>query len=64
MTDYETDLGRAARKVRDREARLDEARAERDQIIRAAIADGVTAYRIHKITGLTERAVHKIRDAR
>ncbi len=42
--------------------RGDAIRARRNAEIRRLIAGGVTAYRIAQITGMTGRAIHKIRD--
>lgn len=39
------------------------ARAARDRLIRQAIADGMTAYRIAQILGIQQSAVAKIRHA-
>lgn len=60
----EDEITAAQQKVRTLTARVDRARADRDEIIRAAIADGMSAYRIAQLTGLTQRAVHMIRDAK
>lgn len=64
MTPTETQIETAHQTVRGLDARADAARAERDQIIRAAIASGMSAYRVAQITGLTQPAIYKIRDAR
>lgn len=44
-------------------AALDEAIRHRDEAIRAVIASGVSAYRVAKVTGLTESYVGRIRRA-
>lgn len=51
-----------SRRRREAQARLESARAAQHEAMRAAIARGVSAYRVAKLSGLTERAVHKIRD--
>lgn len=42
--------------------RGDAIRARRNAEIRRLLSLGVTAYRIAQVTGMTERAIHKIRD--
>ncbi|MFV0535684.1 MAG: hypothetical protein ACK5MR_18850 [Cumulibacter sp.] len=59
----EAQLTSAHEKVRSYQDHLDAARDDRDDAIRAAIAEGMSAYRVAQITGLSQRAVHKIRDA-
>lgn len=44
------------------EAQVADARSLRDELIRAAIADGVTMYAIAKRLGITEQGVRRIRD--
>ena len=56
-------IAAAHRDVVNLDAQAKAARARRDRLIREAIAAGVTAYRIAKLTGLTQRAIHKIRDS-
>lgn len=51
-----------AEKVRALDDDATAARAERDDAIRAALADGMSAYRVAQITGLDERGVGRIRD--
>lgn len=44
------------------EAEVSRIRAERDDEIRAAIADGTTMYAVSKTVGITEQSVARIRD--
>lgn len=59
----EQDVKAAHEVVRGLTAQTDTARAARDTLIRQALTAGVTSYRVAQWTGLTERAVRKIRDA-
>lgn len=59
----EADLTRLARRRRTAEAALEGIRREQHAAMRRAMDGGMSAYRVAKLSGLTERAVHKIRDA-
>lgn len=49
--------------LREAEQATADARRERDDTIRALLADGLTMYRVAKLAGMTERAIKLIRDA-
>lgn len=55
-------LERLAEGVRERNADAAAAREARDNAIRAALSQGMTAYRVAQVTGLDERGVGRIRD--
>lgn len=58
----EPELRRLADRVRAIEEDADRARTERDDAIRQAIADGMSAYRVSQVTELDERGVGRIRE--
>lgn len=58
----EDELRRLADAVRAIEQDADHARTERDDAIREAIDEGMSAYRASQVTGLDERGVGRIRD--
>lgn len=62
--DWIVALGTAQRRLRQAEATVSRLRQTRDDLIRTALRDGMTAYRVAAVLGVTQRAVHKIRDAK
>ena len=63
MTQHEDLLREHAAHVAACEDRLRLLREGRDEAIRAAIADGVTMYRIAQLVGIRQQSVARIRDA-
>lgn len=61
--DYEAILRRMQGCVEDAERSVDAFRDERNDMIREAVESGMTMYRIAKVTGLSQQAVARIRDA-
>lgn len=63
MTTHDTTALEALQgQMRAQTRRGDAIRARRNAEIRRLLSLGVTAYRIAQVTGMTERAIHKIRD--
>lgn len=63
--DREKALGQVVSVSRERQAKDAELQAVRERqyaAIRAALEAGATAYAIAKASGLTQRAIHRIRD--
>ena len=60
-TEMTVRLEAAQAKVADADEYAAQARAERDELVRAAIADGLTMYRIAQVTGLSQATVALIR---
>lgn len=56
------DLAGLADDVRDLDTKRKAAMGERDDAIRQALREGMTAYRVAQITGLDERGVGRIRE--
>lgn len=63
MTEHEGLLRGHAESVAEDEARLRRTREARDEAIRAAIAEGMTMYRVAQIVGISQQSVARIRDA-
>ena len=63
MTEHEGLLRGHAESVTEDEARLRRTREARDEAIRAAIAEGMTMYRVAQIVGISQQSVARIRDA-
>ncbi len=61
MTDALTPIRRAARKVAARSEALDQATAERDTAIRAALDEGARTADVVEASGLTQQRVSQIR---
>lgn len=61
--DWEVALVRHQQDVGAAKATLDAERSDRDEAIRSAISAGMTMYRIAQLTGLSQQAVARIRDA-
>lgn len=59
----EQDITRAQQRVERADERASAARAERDGLIREAIADGMSAYRISQLTGIKQPRIGRIRRA-
>lgn len=58
-----TYLFRAVNTLSELEEKTAAARLERDNAIRAYLAEGNTVYQVAKLTGISRQAVMKIRDA-
>lgn len=63
LTEQEDLLREHAEDVVAAEERLRLIRDGRDEAIRAAIADGMSMYRIAQVVGISQQAVARIRDA-
>ncbi|GAB3304402.1 hypothetical protein EK0264_03830 [Epidermidibacterium keratini] len=59
----EQDLTAAQQRVERADERASTARAERDDLIRAAIAGGMSAYRIAQLTGIDQARIGRIKRA-
>ena len=55
-------LEQLADEVRDRDADANAARSARDDAIRRALSQGMTAYRVAQVTGLSQPTVAAARD--
>lgn len=60
---YEAQLTALAARVSAADAAASAARADRDELIRAAIKDGMTMYRIAQLVGVRQQNIRTIRDA-
>lgn len=59
---YEPHLAALTQRLRRAEAQVDFHRRLQREAMREAMAAGMSAYRVAQVVGVTQRAVHKVRD--